>query len=858
MASQQCPTCGSIVPASARTCPVCGAPLDPGAGAPANPDLVGVLPAGTQLNNGAFSVGRMLGRGGFGITYLGGDLRLKRTVAIKEFFPAGSVRRGMSVMFSTALSREDYDLTIRKFMEEAQMLARFRHRSIVSVYEVFRENDTAYMVMEYLKGENLLERMERRGAPLGEQELIHITEPVTEALDEVHASGVLHRDIKPENIMLVGPEDRPRPVLIDFGAAREFASGMANRHSIVLTPGYAPLEQYGEQARRGPFTDVYALAATIYHVATGMQPPAATERALGVELKAPRTLNPALSAQFDVAIMHGLRMKVDERPQSATLFYRELATGEASRPAETPAYADSQPHPREVRPSPAPPAPPGHGSHLGRVREIARQIGQMGVIQEGRVHCPVCRSADMFDTEKGITSITCPVCRSDRLEERFSASDPLLCPSCRQADLQALDLTVAQGNVLMRCPACRVGGVVAYASSQMLFIPDLRAQCDTCHADFDYHSANDSLRLDDLPTPGYLSMDWVGETRTRREWADMAGSRVDAYVCPVCDSAFETCGEGSLEWVAREGSPRAVPKEHRGQCRSMAQWQRIATGGANASGSGNGSVVCPTCDAQFDEPSPGRLTLLDAFRDPYGTVAAHRGRTYPAATWLMLSAGEQGSLGPGLACPVCTAYLEKVGRNDAYELAWYDTSRDPFGTGQRHGARTMPLHDWQRIGAGGVPKGEYDRLREEATRELWAAMLAGEMSTSAAENSYPLTRQGNEKVVMTFGALRIRTRFGFMYEQDSGQIWLTTRQLFYRGNRGTVEVALREAGRITILDTGYGVDPLVEIRRKDGKEALSFTMASAPLELTVDGLALQLPWDVDAFAELFENLRLKT
>ena len=844
-----------MVPASATTCPVCGSPLDPGAGAAANPDLVGVLPPGTQLNNGSFSVGRMLGRGGFGITYLGGDLRLKRTVAIKEFFPAGSVRRGMSVMFSNALSREDYDLTIRKFMEEAQMLARFRHRSIVSVYEVFRENDTAYMVMEYLKGENLLERMERRGAPLGEQELVAITAPVAEALDEVHASGVLHRDIKPENIMLVGEEGSPRPVLIDFGAAREFASGMANRHSIVLTPGYAPLEQYGEQARRGPFTDVYALAATIYHIATGVQPPAATERALGVELKAPRTLNPALSAQFDAAIMHGLRMKVDERPQSATAFYRELTTATTPRQVDAPPTPAPSPQSqtRDVPAPTVPPAPPGHGTHLGRVREIARQIGGMGEIRDGIVHCPVCRSADMFDTEQGATGITCPVCRSDRLEERYSASDPLLCPSCRQADLRPIDLTVAQGNVLMRCPACRTGGVVAYASSQMLFIPDLRAQCDNCGADWDYHSANDSLRLDDLPVPGHLGQDWIGETRTRHEWAEMAGDRVDAYVCPVCDSAFETCGEGSLEWVAREGRPEAVPREHRGHCRSMGQWQRIARG-ASSSG-GGGSVFCPTCDAQFDEVSPGNLKLLDAFRDPYGTAAAHRGRTYPAATWLMLSAGGRGSLAPGLACPVCSAYLEKVGRKDTYELAWYDSSRDPFGTGQRHGARSMPLREWQRIGAGGVPEAEHQRLREEATRELWAAMLAGEMSTSAAENSYPMTRQANEKVVMTFSALRIRSRFGFMYEQGSGQIWLTTRQLYYRGDGGDAQVALRDAGPISILDIGYGADPLVEIRRRDGREALSFSMASAPLELTVDGLALQLPWDEDAFAELFESLR---
>lgn len=279
---------------------------------------------GTLLADGKYSIGKVLGRGGFGITYLGADLRLGRATAVKEFFLAGSVRTNGTVIPLSTLRPAEYAAAQSRFEQEARVLARFHHPAIVAVHDVFRDNGTAYMVMEYVSGSTLAQLLDQRGTPLGEEELLEIASPVSEALDLIHAAGLLHRDIKPDNIMRVSRSGGRRTVLVDFGAAREFARGQTIRQSVVLTRGYAPLEQYAEQARRGPPTDIYSLAATLYHLATGAPPPSAPDRVTGVTLKPPDHLNSSLTHVFSQALLHALQIKIDERPVSAGLFFAEL------------------------------------------------------------------------------------------------------------------------------------------------------------------------------------------------------------------------------------------------------------------------------------------------------------------------------------------------------------------------------------------------------------------------------------------------------------------------------------------------------------------------------------------------------
>lgn len=282
------------------------------------------LPRGTRLHNGAYAVGPVLGQGGFGITYKGGDLQLKRYVAIKEFFPAGALRQGADVVMA------DADVLCRgaaEFLNEARVLSRFSHPGIVGVIGTFEENNTAYLTMEWLDGETLEARIAAKNR-LDEWEVADIGAHLAGALEVIHGAGVLHRDIKPENIIL---RKGGGAVLIDFGTAREFAGG-ATKMTQIVTPGYAPLEQYAANARRGAFTDIYALGATLYHAASGQKPVAATDRAADVALPALRSILPGLTPIFAGAIMNALEMDAARRPQSARDF-AALLRGQKAPPA---------------------------------------------------------------------------------------------------------------------------------------------------------------------------------------------------------------------------------------------------------------------------------------------------------------------------------------------------------------------------------------------------------------------------------------------------------------------------------------------------------------------------------------------
>jgi serine/threonine protein kinase len=197
------------------------------------------------------------------------------------------------------------------------------HPGIVKVYDFFEENNTAYMVMEYLRGKSLAKLVEERGGALGEQEAVGYILKVCEALDVVHKAGYLHRDIKPENIIVCGDG---RVVLIDFGAARAYMAGKTGRMTVILTPGFAPYEQYATMARFGPTLDIYALGATLYYLLTGRVPVSAPDRVIGVELKGVREINGRVSRQVEEAVMKAMAMKVDERPQSVEEFVKLLTS----------------------------------------------------------------------------------------------------------------------------------------------------------------------------------------------------------------------------------------------------------------------------------------------------------------------------------------------------------------------------------------------------------------------------------------------------------------------------------------------------------------------------------------------------
>jgi serine/threonine protein kinase len=279
------------------------------------------LEQGTLLND-QFRVGRVLGVGGFGVTYLAFDEVLEMVVAIKEYLPNDIAVRetdGDTIHpLSSAGGTQDFEYGLERFLQEARTLAKFeRHSNIVRVRTFFEENGTAYLVMNFYEGRTLAEYLEDRNGFIPEEEALLILEQVVDGLAAVHGEEILHRDIDPNNVYLA---DDGTVVLLDFGAARTAVGERTQSMSVVLKRGYAPHEQYHSHGDQGPWTDVYACAATLYRAVTGYKPPEAAARILDDDLAEPSELVPSLSEATNEAIVEGLEIRPDDRPESIESF----------------------------------------------------------------------------------------------------------------------------------------------------------------------------------------------------------------------------------------------------------------------------------------------------------------------------------------------------------------------------------------------------------------------------------------------------------------------------------------------------------------------------------------------------------
>ena len=282
------------------------------------------LPPGTKLQ-GKYIIGKVLGvPGGFGVTYLGYNETLQTIVAIKEYLPrdfAGRSTDGITINVHADSYHESFQEGISQFLEEARKLARFNHPNIVRVFDFFEENGTAYLVMEYYQGVNLVEYIKLNGGYLQEQHVLKIMLPLFDGLQQVHACGILHRDVKPQNIYIA---TSGQPILLDFGAARESTVGKDCSLSVMMTPGFAPYEQYHKKGKQGPWTDVYGCAATIFYMLTGEIPPDAIERITEERLVFPAKMTIVLTSEIKTAIMKALAIMPENRVQSIEEFSKLL------------------------------------------------------------------------------------------------------------------------------------------------------------------------------------------------------------------------------------------------------------------------------------------------------------------------------------------------------------------------------------------------------------------------------------------------------------------------------------------------------------------------------------------------------
>ena len=280
------------------------------------------LRPGTLLNN-KYLVGRVLGEGGFGITYVGRDLTLDMKVAIKEYYPNGMVGRTTTISNDVSLFNWTFSSGFKsgkeQFINEAQTIAKMdKESAVVTVRDFFEQNNSAYIVMEFVEGDDLKTIMNKRGKTFEAKELFPLLEPLFKALGDLHGIGLIHRDISPDNIMV----EKGRARLIDFGCARDTMNTGASTEA-VLKHGFSPVEQYSN-SDMGPWSDVYAMAATIYFCLTGRMVPKSTDRAQQDTLEAPSALGVKLNPKQERALLKALAIRREDRYQTMEEFGRDL------------------------------------------------------------------------------------------------------------------------------------------------------------------------------------------------------------------------------------------------------------------------------------------------------------------------------------------------------------------------------------------------------------------------------------------------------------------------------------------------------------------------------------------------------
>lgn len=324
---------------------------------------------GSELRPGhklqEFVIEKLLGVGGYSCVYRARDTRLDRTVAIKEYLPATLAARAPDGSVGPRLPRFQafYDKGLEGFLNEARLLGSFDHPSLVKVYRFWAENGTAYMAMPYYEGITLKKWLHDLGAPPSERWLRELADPLMAALTAMHEQRCYHRDVAPDNILMLFDrkargsylEQQPRPVLLDFGAARRVVGEATQQLTAILKSGYSPVEQYeGEESlRQGPWTDVYALCAVLYTAVTGRPPSSSVARVVRDEMpSAARAAQGRYSASFLAAIDAGLRVRPEQRPQGMAALRALMdapvapaaaapAASPAAVPASTPALASA-------------------------------------------------------------------------------------------------------------------------------------------------------------------------------------------------------------------------------------------------------------------------------------------------------------------------------------------------------------------------------------------------------------------------------------------------------------------------------------------------------------------------------------
>lgn len=547
------------------------------------------LPSGTLLG-GRFEVVRMLGRGGFGIVYLTRDTVRHDEATIKELAPFGCLRSESGLLDLDTGGVSSHRLR-QSFLDEARLLARLNVPGILPIRAVFTENGTAYYGTDQLAQGETLESLLAREGRMNAEGALDILLQLLETLEAVHGKGILHRDIKPSNV-LISPKGQV--YLIDFGSAREWHADESTRHTVLYTPGYAPLEQLSEKGRRGPATDLYALCATAYRMLTGSIPTPATDRINGAPLIPIMSIRPDLDSTVAGAIEAGLALQVHDRPQSVAEFRNRLSDF-------------------EDRTDP------------GNLAIVDAKLIKLQRFGFDRRQCPAC--GGVLDQPKPLRKWTCPVCRDGMIRRREIAVR--LCPACRVGTLHK----VVNDKPLAFCPMCRTGRLARRGRG--LVHREVFFDCPQCKVT--YAVGGKGLTLSP-PSPDYPN------PLSDQEARDLSERSAEVWLCDGCEAQFDLLEDGRWGQVS--------PKPRKYHALYPEEWARVA---ANLP-PGAGNAACSVCRADYFVDND-RLTLLSSEIDPHRFAAEHLGRLIDAESARWLGVGKD-SPSPGLVCSECLTELD--------------------------------------------------------------------------------------------------------------------------------------------------------------------------------------------------------
>lgn len=470
------------------------------------------LPSETLLE-ARYRLLRPLGQGGFGVTYLAEDLERGDRCVVKELAPDGAQRCEDGAVEWVHLGPATTQRLRRQFLQEAETLRAVTATGVLPVRDAFLANNTAYFVTSYIDGALSLDRLVAREGRLAEDQAVRLLRQALDTLAALHGRGLLHRDLKPSNV-LVAPDGRL--YLIDFGTARMWHADAAVDHTVQFTPGYAPIEQMSERARRGPATDLYGLSATLYWALTGAAPPAATDRAAGIALTPLTAVRPDVGETLCQAIEAGLALRYEDRPANAEAYHAALT----------------------------PSGPPTGAAEV--LAELDRRRLVMQRLRPGRRECPAC--GGVLAEARPLRDGQCPVCRQGKLGVRRLADR--VCPACQAGILRP----VVNGEPLRWCPACRSGRLVP---QRALPWKPKRWVCAACAEAW-------------TAIPGGARREAGEQDGSWAYWRESSGREARGWTCDSCEAQYDDMPDGRRRQV--------VPARGRWRELYPEEWARVAAG----------------------------------------------------------------------------------------------------------------------------------------------------------------------------------------------------------------------------------------------------------------------------------------